>query len=284
MYHKLTAVQLPTEQHHALCQWAYEYSKSTDFRYLNEKCSSEPKVPLYHQIRHYIGRLGSWHRAASVLVLAAVEIPKLVTGLDIELVPSQLTTWRPADKVDSLRSLIEKLNLDLNTDHALQKLQVFYEEASQSRKGLVGDLAQALTAYLTDRNFRPKVHAEVLLTDYVYSGQLQFVMDDRYIGVSKPACVLCRLYLEAHPAQVVSPSCHGNLWPQWSPPLLISEDANKHVDALIENMTLRLRSLLWSRLIYGRTGSSRLPDSMTGITSRAKSETFITREKMDVLA
>lgn len=272
MLRKLAEVRPRRNQHRALCQWAYEYSKHTDFKHLDEKCASEPKIPVYHQIRHYIGRLGSWHRAALALVHAAVEIPIHIASLSVEFVPPQPTCWSSTVEVVRLRELIETLDIGLNIDYVLQHLQIFYSQTSQRRENLTDNLQQAFAAQLTRPQFRPIVHAEVLLADYVFAGRLRFIMDDRYIGCSKPACVLCRLYLEEHPLQVASPPCHGNLWPQWSPPLLNSGRPSEHVEDLTEIITIRLRTFLRDRLIHGQTDFSRLPDSMTGITPRTKSD------------
>lgn len=204
-------------------------------------------------------------------MLAATKISDLVAGLSIEIVPQRPTAWRSTNEEGRLRGLIEELDLGLNIEHVLRKLQILYRQNLQSRSDRSDNLQQAFAAQLRDPKFKPTVHAEIVLADYVYAGQLDFVEGDRYIGCSKPACVLCRLYLEAHPIQVSTPRCHGNLWPQWSPPLSVPGETSQHIDASLRSTMLHLRTFLWDRMMHGPTISLRLPDSVTGITPTTES-------------
>lgn len=67
-------------------------------------------------------------------------------------------------------------------------------------------------------NCKPVVHAEVQLLEHFYRGGLRFVEGDRYIACSKPACFCCKLYFEHHPAGMVVPQSHQNVWVNWAPP------------------------------------------------------------------
>jgi len=251
----------------AICEATYRFSKGNLLDYLDQKCEIEPKVPAYHQIRHYIGRLGSWHRASIKLVEIAVELPELVAGLTLNVVPQHLSACqKPRVANDALAKLVEKLQFDLNTDQVLAKLQLLYATAYRTKENRSQDVRTAFMERLEDSNLKPLVHCEVLIVDYIFCGNLSFIRDDRYVGCSKPSCISCHIYLEDHPANILPRLCHGNLWPKWCPPYIAPEGHPQHMSGLVQNITRQFKGVVLDRLMHGRAITMRLPDSVTGIT------------------
>lgn len=233
---------------------------------MNRGSQVVPKSSIYHQLRHYVSRLGSWHRASITLVNIAVNFPELVADLTLEIVPQLPSACQPPIVTNNtLADLVAKLQLDLNTDSVLSKLQVLYDSAPRAEEDSQ-DVKTAFLEKLKDRNLKPLVHPEVLIVDYIFSGNLSFIRDDRYVGCSKPSCISCHLYLEAHPANVLPRSCHGNLWPKWCPPDFVSQNSRQHMTGLVQNITRQFRGMVLDRLMGGRTITNRLPESVTDIT------------------
>lgn len=237
---------------------------------MNQKCQIEPRISAYHQVRHYIGRLGSWHRASATLVKIAVELPELLAGLTLDAIPQQpLACGLSTVTDDALAHLVAKLQLGLNADHVLEKLQVLYDRVNGIQGKESQNVQTAFVEKLEDRNLKPLVHPEALIVDYIFNGNLRFIRDDRYIGCSKPSCISCYLYLEAHPANILLRPCHGHLWTKWCPPYLVSQKHTQHTTILLQHMTLQFRGMVLDRLMGGRTTTKRFPESSTGITRSA---------------
>ena len=66
-----------------------------------------------------------------------------------------------------------------------------------------------LQTQFKDKDFRPRVHAELNLLEHFYRKRLPFLDDDLFIAYSKPACYYCYRYISLHPGGFVRPSSHG---------------------------------------------------------------------------
>ncbi|KAF4626908.1 hypothetical protein G7Y89_g11247 [Cudoniella acicularis] len=84
------------------------------------------------------------------------------------------------------------------------------------------NIQDRLQAQYHDKDFRPRVHAELNLLEYFHMNRLPFVDDDRFIGCSKPACYCCYHYISLHPGGFVRPSSHGIRYLNWRPPDLVN--------------------------------------------------------------
>lgn len=256
-----------TKDHLTLCDWAYDFTKSGNLIFLDQKCNIRPKVPAFHRVRHYIGRLGAWHRASRILTKIAFESPELIAGLTLEVIPSRPLLCRsPQVDRNALQHLIADLRLELDAELVLKKLQALYDTARGSDEEKPINIEIAFWERLLDPTMKPMVHAEVLIAEYIFDSNLCFLRDDRYIGCSKPSCVSCHSYLGAHPLGIVPRRCHDNLWPKWCLPCSASQGVSNHVERLLCYMIWEFRRMMVDRLINGRTITQRLPDSVTGIT------------------
>lgn len=260
----------------ALCKAAHTFRKTEAYAYLKQKIKlTQLRTP--HLIRHFLGRLGSWHRASARLVKLALTYPELLKDLVLEIVSPPLSACPPpGDASVTLRSLVEKLDFDKDTDHVLQRLQTVYEKCLEAKPKPrvpreddveIQDLGEAFVHALNDSNMKPMVHAEPLMADYIFRSNWTYVGDDHYIGCSKPSCVSCHLYLRSHPDKVSTQSCHGNLWPKWCPPDFGMRRDKVHVENLILKVIRELKDMAWVRLVTQSFTTMRLLESRTGITT-----------------
>jgi hypothetical protein len=144
-----------------------------------------------------------------------------------------------------------------------------YQEALDFLDSKFG-LCQLLRAQYKDKNFRPRVHAELIILEKFYDGQLEFVDRDRYIGCSKPACYCCYYYICAHPGNFVRPACHNNIYLNWRPPDIGDDPAGWRLKRRKEVLNDLLKKIRWDALEHIRTRRGRSywqPDSTTGITA-----------------
>lgn len=68
-------------------------------------------------------------------------------------------------------------------------------------------------------SFRPVVHSEVLVYDWVMTQGtqlgLRFFRGWKYIGSSKPTCKLCDYFFDAVGGDIGRRPCHGNVYCNW---------------------------------------------------------------------
>lgn len=120
--------------------------------------------------------------------------------------------------------------------------------------------------------FKTRIHAELLLADFFYWNQFDFVGDDPYIGCSKPACFNCFHYILAHPGNFILPACHNKLYLAWRTPDIVEDrvptsTASRIREAITSKMNSNIRSEL-RRQIDGRYGKKAAQyDSVTGTSS-----------------
>lgn len=226
--------------------------------------------------RHFIGRLGSHFKAARILTMAARRLPDLFDNFTIEPRPSPKPPY-PPPPIDSLTTLSGILNRMLPKGSENKPL---YEEALETMN-IKFNLQAKLFEQYQDKEFRPRVHAELQLLEYFYNQGLQFVDDDRFIGCSKPACYCCYLYIKHHPGDFVLPESHGIRYINWRVPDLANEgdqtEKNHQRDVLNKVIEKIRRDAL--RQIDQR-GDPRpwRPDSTTGITGSQEDGHYDTLE------
>lgn len=136
-----------------------------------------------------------------------------------------------------------------------------------------GTLNRAIAGWCTKKSFRPRVHAEVHLLDWIHERQLkpdppvEFFFRERYIGTSKPACKLCDYYFAAHPSSFRTRQTHGNLYPAWRFPSVMvgNERGEKERENMLNKVVEKVRGDV-TRALRERTSSGRNHDSNTSMT------------------
>lgn len=270
----------PFERHrnnpHALCAYAYEFRDTEAVRILTRRHTRHEARGQWSDIRHNIGRLGCWIKAVKTLLQAARAFPQHLEGAAVDLVmPRGLADIPPAKNSRlglDFRSVVNRMvpkDQQAITDTLVQSL----DELNMVSPVKV----QFQEAYST---FQPRPHAELLVLEHFFEHDFEFVHDDRYIGCSKPSCYCCGLYMKVHPGRFEQRACHGNLWPNWGPPIplpvvtspgkasaQVRRPQEHHTFKLLQDMATHVRGDVHDQIQSRRPRRSRVPDSSTGMSS-----------------
>jgi hypothetical protein len=140
------------------------------------------------------------------------------------------------------------------------------------------DILKRLQAQFQDKDFTPRVHAELNLLEYCHRELLQFVDNDRFIACSKPACYCCYHYICFHPGGFVRPSSHGIRYLSWRAPDLVDETdtgEKNHQRDILNKVIAQIRLDALRQIKERRGPSAWHPDSTTGITYSKKQNTLV---------
>ncbi|KIW82282.1 hypothetical protein Z517_05309 [Fonsecaea pedrosoi CBS 271.37] len=231
-----------------LCANAYQLRRTQSMVQLSDKCLRDGDFSDWSLIRHYVGRLGSWMKAARTVVSFARQAPDVFRELQIEAVPNPLPSvirWtRQLSTVEGVLQYLFPAFKSSPPGQSFKPLAESYQEFVTRTLRYKGDQVE----------FRPKVHAEALIADHFYRHDLRFVNQDRYIG--------CRQFVER--------PCHGNTWIKWQPPYF--GDIGARNSSLISAQTLThmmsdIGDDIRKRIMAGGETGRRLPDSVTGLST-----------------
>ena len=260
----------------ALCTYAYEFRRMEEVHVLTRRHTKHESRGVWSEIRHNIGRLGCWIKAVKILVVAAQKFPQQLEGAKVDLI-------LPRGPVDIPPK--NECRLDVDFKGLVQRMipknqELVADKLVQSLNELNVILPLKTKFQETYSNFRPRPHAELLVLEHFFEHEFEFVNDDRYIGCSKPSCYCCNLYLKVHRGRFEPRACHGNLWPNWAPPIplpvvVASGERNKqlrrpqdhHTFKLLQDMTSQIRDDVHDQIQSRRPRRKRLPDSTTGMSS-----------------
>ncbi|TGO22041.1 hypothetical protein BPAE_0186g00110 [Botrytis paeoniae] len=129
-------------------------------------------------------------------------------------------------------------------------------------------LSAHLSSHCTNPNWRPKIHAELLLLQHFHSRDLHFVDRDHYIACSKPACYCCYHYIRVHPGKFVVPGSHCNHYLNWrAPDVKMGDEKGERVreGVLIEMSRVFMGEVLMQIKEMRGPGGWK-PDSLTEIS------------------
>ena len=240
--------------------------RSSLVRNICHKILSSRRADLWKQLRHLLGRLSSWLRAAKHLVLVCKRFPDYVRNFRLQTLENPKlpvldfhTRWRSIS--DVVQEVIPRYDGDL-----LQNALI------ENQSSELIDVVNKAVQNMTEGRFRPRVHAEILLSEHFHSMGLPFYEGDRYIGCSKPSCYCCDLYLRYHPGGFAARPSHGNVWTKWAPPLQqpVHEPIMREV---LDRMLMYIKADLISQIMSSHRIETRRPDSTTGL---ATTESYLT--------
>jgi len=255
------------ECHVELCTLAYNFRNLASLKVLTQKHSAATAPSVWSEVRHYIGRLGSWSKASKVLLNVATTYPNLIASFSVDSLVSPPPMAVPGT--------VQKTNLDSALGRMLQPEQnkLLDELKEILRDNPVFSVLRVPAAFVeayTNKKFKPRIHAELLVLEHFHFKQLEFVNRDRYIGCSKPSCYCCDLYMKHHPGNFVIRACHGNLWTNWRPPIPPTDNtaiAEKHTRDVLDKMVKKIRADVISQILSKKPPGSKAPDSTTGIST-----------------
>jgi hypothetical protein len=224
----------------------------------------------FAEVRHYVGRLESHVRAVRILISAARRLPMLFVDPEIEVVHYERISILPPE-LRNKTTLQEIAHRMIGNDEPLLlEIQTHLQALNQKF-----DIERIVRVEYDKKNFKPRVHAELMLLEHFYRNSLDFAENDRYIGCSKPACYCCSLYFRSHPDQFVEPASHQKIYLNWMPPTsnwdVPESDSGfaNHERYMLNKMVESIRSKTIDQ-IKNQTGRRQKHfDSVTGDTSSA---------------
>ncbi|OIW25121.1 hypothetical protein CONLIGDRAFT_636207 [Coniochaeta ligniaria NRRL 30616] len=228
------------------------------------------------ELRHAIGRLHSYSIAMPVFVEARREWPELFDkGVEITHVPSARRCGNPVRMKQSRCTgghILRSLNADDGVVHA-------YRESAVHYKTMGVDLDANILEQVKAENYTTVVHAELNVANSISledqdpdaEEPVRFFLEhelkergyDRYIGSSKPTCLLCSMWLKEHPGGFGCRPTYGNLYTKWRAPDVSDDEHGELFEArrlILEGMVTKLTSTI-SATIRTRTGIRRRHDS-----------------------
>lgn len=248
-----------------LCVLAHEIRKSDIWNHLDPSGSGPCRAR--ERVRHYIGRLDSWRRAARYVINTAAgpsspQAP-LITAA-VSATPSQ-PTLRGQDAID----------VDPDIDGLVLTVCPRYR-SDEIRPAVVKKLnnAKSLHKRFVDVRQIPIVHAEAAMAYYFWANSKTFADGELAIGCSKPSCFCCDMYLRIlFDGRLLRPT-HGNAWFAWYPPSSPVAGYKRHdartVD-IVNRMGSEIQSNVEKCIDKGIFGRDRMHDSTTGTTGTSDS-------------
>ncbi|KAK4173525.1 hypothetical protein QBC36DRAFT_359763 [Triangularia setosa] len=211
----------------------------------------------WSETRHAIGRLHSYTIAVRVFIAARRKWPDLFEFPEVIPYPSPPKSANPfqiKERMCTGKDLLNRLTTDPEVHAAYQTLLPHLQAI---------DFDTRLKDSIKDPRCVTTVHAEVTLLSNLrkeslcpFSGhedaRLSFFMEDkfgRYIGCSKPTCLLCDYYFDSFPIKVERRPGHGNFYHKWRVADIQGPVVNPAVERLvndrknvIEEMIKKLRA------------------------------------------
>ncbi|CAM1504383.1 Fc.00g019740.m01.CDS01 [Cosmosporella sp. VM-42] len=177
-------------------------------------------MECWSDLRHHISRLQSYGHATREFIKAKKEWPELFRDFKVIPLPSSRADANPlGKKSENAHNIIGRMVSD---DQEIAKYRELAEDLQMfDLDGRIKDQCKRST-------FRPYVHSEVLVLDWVAANShrlnFHFFRGFKYIGSSKPTCKLCDYYFKAHPSRIEARPTHGNLYTNWRFPDVLKVD------------------------------------------------------------
>ncbi|KAK0906836.1 hypothetical protein LTS16_009839 [Friedmanniomyces endolithicus] len=255
-YEALDQIIAVRHLHQHLCESSYLFRYKDDYGLLKQHIKPTSKE-TWNRVRHFVGRLGHWHKTAISLARAAASFASMLPKFRVAAIPCP--------------DLGIQAHFTLDEDLEALVLRVFPNYRGTPLCDRLVDRisrAKALIDWYRTNELVPRPHAEVVALEYCHSRSMHLVNDDRYVGCSKPSCYCCSLYIGYHPGAFRPRPSHNNVWVQWCLPqafhLELSGTANL---GILRRMANDTRDLLKATLTNGTTASRRRFDSTTGIST-----------------
>ncbi|KAL2845027.1 hypothetical protein BJY01DRAFT_263715 [Aspergillus pseudoustus] len=253
-----------------LCMFAYESRHSHYLSHLQMEAAEQEKMmgpnncfESFASARHLLGRLAHHIRASRELVENANSVSYILQAFEVCFIdPMQCVPPPASDAHTHVNGFLNRLlGKDCNE-------RVEIEDGLWKLNDLQGVFVRFPTEY---QRLKPRIHAEVQVLEYFYANKMEFAGNDRYIACSKPACLCCEMYFKYHPARMVVPESHRNIWVNWGPPNVENYSkatpAGRHQLDILNPMIKEIRELIIRKALERSTAGHWHPDSKTGITN-----------------
>lgn len=234
---------------------AYAFRDDPSYQLLKTAINNHPELEDLRLLRHNLGRVAAWAKAAESVAKMASELDAL-QSYRVQVVPSQATS-----------PLL--FPHDITIGDALQR--VMRSRASSDENGFATTrLLDAFEELYKSRDLSGKVHAETAMLLHFHARHMSFFDGNPYIGCSKPSCYACDLFRQCHPMRVHVRPRSGNVWANWTP---LSSDRmatiglDTSTKTTIEEMIHRMRQKIDLDASSGLREPGRTIDSITDLSS-----------------
>ncbi|KAI1134739.1 hypothetical protein F5Y05DRAFT_421917 [Hypoxylon sp. FL0543] len=221
---------------------------------------------LFSNVHHYLGRLAAHVRRPNEVIEDSIALGHLLDEFKIRLVEPRPSNKRPeADSLTELHSILGRM---------LPAGEPKFDEYKEALTSLDQkySIAHRVRHTYADKNFQPRIHAEIQILEHFCANQLSFAGNDSYIGCSKPACYCCHLYFQHHISNPVVPESHQKIYLNWGLHDLPSGSADPGYIPQRDMMNKMLERIRQDALEQIKQKSGPLKwhaDSLTEFTERA---------------
>ncbi|RTE75060.1 hypothetical protein BHE90_010487 [Fusarium euwallaceae] len=222
-----------------------------------------PSQECWSDLQHMINRTTAYSESVRFILAAKIRWPRLFDNFKVSFIESSQRMERPfRNKSQTADGIVGRMT------RKQKMIDTFREFARELQKFKLDDLIMGVWK---DPNFRPIVHAEVLLLDHLdKKGLLEprfFFNEWMYIGSSKPTCKLCHHYFTLHHVPNVGhrPS-HGNLYLSWRFPDVFKSQGEEGIQKrqiMVDRVLEKVRKEAFDIVSRKGTSSYKGDDSFT---------------------
>lgn len=222
-----------------------------------------PSQECWSDLQHMINRTTAYSESVRFILAAKIRWPRLFEKFKVSFIESSQRMERPfRNKSQTADGIVGRMT------RKQKMIDTFREFARELQKFKLDDLIMGVWK---DPNFRPIVHAEVLLLDHLdKKGVLEprfFFNEWMYIGSSKPTCKLCHHYFTLHHVPNVGhrPS-HGNLYLSWRFPDVLKSQGEVGIQKrqiMVDRVLEKVRKEAFDIVSRKGTSSYKGDDSFT---------------------
>lgn len=221
----------------------------------------------WSELLHCISRLKAYDQAVDALIQANSEWPEVfqTDRLVIHHVSSSKRMTNPLGKKS------------MNVDNCIGRMTNDQSIMAQFRNFGANlqkfQLNERIESQCMNETFRPFVHAEVLVYDWITTrgeeSGLSFFNGWKYIGASKPTCKLCDYFFDAVGGNIGRRSSHGNVYINWRLPDGYRAASSEGRSSVYITMNNRIRDDAFKILSHkGSTGKPHDSDTYSCWTTR----------------
>lgn len=195
------------------------YNPSAEKSYFDEKAHESKSLESpWKDLRHSLGRLDAFRRAAAGITESSTHWPHLFSEFKIRMLQSYQKDntpfpgkiREPSEMIGSMTSIPERKHKLLEAVSLMESHSDMLSLASRIKKTCISD------------KFTPEAHAEMIVLDWLEKSEgtlpTRFFGRYRYIGSSKPTCRLCHYYFADHDSGVSVRNTHHNIYVNWKIP------------------------------------------------------------------
>lgn len=209
-----------------------------------------------------MNRLLAYPQSVEFFMLAKTTWPELFENPHVFYIPSSQPMAKPTrQKSQSAESIVGRMT---RKERDIEIFRNFVRELE------LFDLGARIEVEYKKANFRPIVHSEILLLDWLQksggAASRRAFQGWKYIGSSKPTCKLCHYYFEELKSGVGHRSSHGNLYVSWRVPDVIKsqgQEGEEQRQIMVARMIARIRKDAFNLVRKRVQPTHRAHDSVT---------------------